>query len=255
MSQSYRQISAQLAQQIKLVMTDVDGTIAGGGEPASPAVARAVERLEGLRISVGLVSGRTLPELEQMAYDLGITGPVIAENGGVAKLKVGAELVDLGYSRQPALEALEKLEALYPGVVKERADNKDRLIDVVISSDGIKPAELRRHIGETQLLDSGYILHLMQAGISKGKTLKSLLRTLPDKLTTDDVIIFGDSLTDMSLFELFPHGVLVPNPTLDTQHRQELEQVAGYISDRISEAGFIEVTFHILDIRSNIPHR
>ena len=55
----------------------------------------------------------------------------------------------------------------------------------------------------------------------------------------------------MSLFELFPHGVLVPNPTLDVHHRQELEQVAGYISDRASEEGFIEVTSHILNVRSN----
>lgn len=252
MSQSFRKISAQLARQIKLVMTDVDGTIAAGGEPAGTAVTQAIHCLEEQRITVGLVSGRTLPELEQMAHDLDITGPIIAENGGVAKLKVGAGLVDLGYSRQPALEALGKLQKMYPGVIKERSDNKDRIIDVVFFSDSIKPAELRNHLGETQLLDSGYIFHLMKAGISKGKTLKRLLGMLPDKnLSASDVIIFGDSLTDMSLFELFPHCVLVPNPLLAGQHRKELEKVAGYISDSASEAGFVEVTTHILNVRSN----
>ncbi|MEK7352912.1 MAG: hypothetical protein AABZ77_00200, partial [Chloroflexota bacterium] len=70
-------------------------------------------------------------------------------------------------------------------------------------------------------------------------------------LSASNVIIFGDSLTDMSLFELFPHCVLVPNPLLASQHRQKLEQVAEYISDGASEAGFIEVTSHILNIRSN----
>ena len=233
-------------------MTDVDGTIAAGGEPAGAGVAQAIRRLEEQCITVGLVSGRTLPELEEMARDLDIHGPIIAENGAVAKLKVGAELVDLGYSRQPALDALGKLQKLYPGVVKERVDNKDRIIDVVFFSDSIKPSELRSHLGETQLLDSGYIFHLMQAGISKGKTLKRLLGILPDKdLSASNVIIFGDSLTDMSLFELFPHCVLVPNPLLASQHRQKLEQVAEYISDGASEAGFIEVTSHILNIRSN----
>ena len=38
MSKSYLQISSQLARQIKLVMTDVDGTIAAGGEPATAQV-------------------------------------------------------------------------------------------------------------------------------------------------------------------------------------------------------------------------
>ncbi len=235
-------------------MTDVDGTIAAGGEPAGPGVAEAVRRLEQQQIAVGLVSGRTLPELEQMAHDLDIHGPIIAENGAVAKLKVDAPLVDLGYSRQPALEALEKLQKLFPGV-KGRVDNKDRIIDVVFFSDSVKPSELRNHIGETQLLDSGYVFHLMQAGISKGKTLKRLLGMLPDKsLSASDVIIFGDSLTDMSLFELFPHFVLVPNPLLAKQHRQELESFfgrTGYVSDGISELGFIEVTSHILNARLN----
>ena len=250
MSQSYRQISAQLARQIKLVMTDVDGTIAAGGEPAGPGVAQAVRRLEEQRITVGLVSGRTLPELEQMARDLAITGPIIAENGGVAKLKVGAGLVDMGYSRQPALEALKKLKALYPGSIRERADNKDRIIDVVFFADGIEPAEMRRHVGETQLLDSGYVLHLVQAGINKGKTLKKLLGILPQKgLSASDVITFGDSLTDLSLFELFPHCVLVLNPLLDAGHKREMEKVAEYVSDHNVEEGFVEVAEHILSLR------
>ena len=250
MSQSFRKISAKLAKQIKLVMTDVDGTIASGGEPAGPGVAEAVRRLMEQEITVGLVSGRTLPELEQMARDLAISGPIIAENGAVAKLNVNDGLLDLGYSRKPALSALKKLQRLYPGRVRVRSDNRDRIIDVVIFTDGIKPAELRRHIGEVQLLDSGYIQHLMQAGISKGDTLVKLLPLPPyKKLSAENIMVFGDSRTDISLFERFPHCVLVPNPLLTNDHRQELKNTAEYVSDRDSEAGFIEVTSHILNIR------
>ena len=250
MSQSFRKISSQLAKQIKLVMTDVDGTIAAGGEAAGPGVAEAVRRLMEQEITVGLVSGRTLPELEQMARDLAISGPIIAENGAVAKLNVNDGLLDLGYSRKPALSALKKLQRLYPGRVRVRSDNRDRIIDVVIFTDGIKPAELRRHIGEVQLLDSGYIQHLMQAGISKGDTLVKLLKLLPHKkLFAENIMVFGDSRTDISLFERFPHSVLVPNPLLTNDHRQELKNTAEYVSDRDSEVGFIEVTSHILNIR------
>jgi len=138
MPQSYRQISPRLVRQIRLVMTDVDGTITTGEDSISSVVFRVIRHLEEQDIIVGLVSGRTLPELESLAHDLGITGPIIAENGGVAKLKVNGGLVDLGYSRQPALKALEKLKALYPNAIKEREDNRDRLIDVVIWSQGVE---------------------------------------------------------------------------------------------------------------------
>ena len=250
MPQSYRQISSQLARQIRLVMTDVDGTITTGGDSISPGVLQSIRRLEEQDISVGLVSGRTLPGLESLARDLGITGPIIAENGGVARLKVDDGLVDLGYSRQPALEALEKLKALYPNAIKEREDNRHRLIDVVIWSHEVEVSELRRHLGKTQLLDSGYILHLMQEGISKGETLMRLLGEVADgSLSPANVMVFGDSATDISLFALFPHCVFITNPKLTTQQRQELRNIARYVSYLPVEEGFVEVVSHIVNVR------
>jgi len=251
MPQSYRQISPQLARQIRLVMTDVDGTITTGGDSISSVVFRVIRHLEEQGIIVGLVSGRTLPELESLAHDLGITGPIIAENGGVAKLKVNGGLVDLGYSRQPALKALEKLKALYPNAIKEREDNRDRLIDVVIWSHGVEVSELRRHLEKTQLLDSGYILHIMQEGISKGRTLMRLLGEIAHgSLSAANVMVFGDSATDISLFELFPHCVFITNPRLPTQQRKELKKIAKYVSDLPVEEGFVEVVSHIINVRT-----
>ncbi len=258
MPQSFRQISAQLARQIKLVMTDVDGTITSQ-EAADPAVSQAIRLLEEHGIMVGLVSGRTLPRLDRMARSLGVSGPLIAENGGVARLKADSGLLELGYSRQPALDALRKLQTRYPEAIKELPDNADRLIDLVIHSDGVAVSELRKHLEETlfpgqgtpQLLDSGYMLHLMQSGISKGKTLLNLIDKLAfDDLTSDNVITFGDSLTDMSLFEFFPNCVLILNPKLTPQHSEELEKIAGYVSEHSVEEGFIEVVSHIIDART-----
>ena len=251
MPKSYQQIPPQLARQIRLVMTDVDGTITTGGDSINPVVSQVIRRLEGQGIIVGLVSGRTLPELESLAHDLGITGPIIAENGGLAKLKVNGGLVDLGYSRQPALKALEKLKALYPNAIKEREDNRDRLIDVVIWSHGVEASELRRHLEKTQLLDSGYILHIMQEGISKGRTLMRLLGEIAHgSLSTANVMVFGDSTTDISLFELFPRCVFITNPKIPTQQRKELKKIAKYVSYLPVEEGFVEVVSHIINVRT-----
>ena len=251
MPQSYQRISPQLARQIKLIITDVDGTITGGGNYISSAVSRAIYRLQEHNIIVGFASGRTLPELESLAHELGITGPIIAENGGVAKLSVNDELVDLGYSRQPALEALIKLKTLYPNAIREREDNKDRLIDVVIWSCGIEVPELRRHLVQTQLLDSGYILHLMQEGISKGRTLLKLLDTVAgENLTNTDVMVLGDSTTDVSLFKLFPHCVFITNPKLTAPQWHGLKKIARYASNLPVEEGFVEVISHIISVRT-----
>ena len=160
--------------------------------------------------------------------------------------------MDLGYSRQPAFEALEKLMKLFPGAIREREDNKDRLVDVVIYSQGVTPEELRRHLGGTQLLDSGYILHLMQEGISKGKTLIRLLEGIEgDSLSQKEVIVIGDSLTDISLFELFPYSVLIINPRLPLEQIEMMRERARFVSSLTFDEGFVEVASHLIKARGS----
>jgi phosphoglycolate phosphatase (TIGR01487 family) len=250
MAQSYREMVPKLARQIRLVMTDVDGTLTHGGDSLSAVVLEGIRRLEKGGIVVGLVSGRTLPGLESLASDLGVSGPIIAENGGVAKLKAGGELVDLGYSREPAIKALARLKRLFPNAIVEREDNQYRLVDVVFRSQGVQAEELTRHLEDAELLDSGYILHLMQKGVSKGRTLTRLLGEIGDgNLSPEEVLVFGDSSTDLSLFQLFPHSVLIDNPRLAPEQRQVLQKVAQYASDLPFGEGFAEVAFHILAVR------
>jgi len=252
MSISYRHITPTLASQIRLVITDVDGTLNYGGDSVSTEVSEVISCLQEQGIIIGLASGRTLPMLESMASDLGISGPLIAENGGVAKLKANDELMNLGYSRQSALKALKKLKTLFPDALKEREDNKDRLVDVVFWAYGIATEELIKHLGDTQLLDSGYILHLMQKDVSKGRTLMRLLGEIGDgNLSPANVVVFGDSLTDISLFELFPHSVQIINPRLSFELSQPLQELAEYFSELPVDQGFAEVARHIINTRDS----
>jgi phosphoglycolate phosphatase len=249
MVQPYRQITPELVSRLKLVMTDVDGTLVLSGDALSQNVVASIRRLETLGIKVGLISGRTMPKLESMAASLGISGPIIAENGGVAKLATGGRLLDLGYCREPALKTLEELKKLYPQSIRGREDNLERLIDVVFWADGINLEEIKPHLGQNQLLDSGYILHLMQKGISKGLTLRRILAASGDGFSAATVMIFGDSLTDISLFEMFPHSVLVTNPKLAEEHKKTLSKIASYSSSLDCGEGFAEVAFLIAEMR------
>lgn len=253
MTQSFRQIDRDTANRIRLIMTDVDGTLTPG-HGISPGVPEAVRRLEEAGITVGLVSGRTLSGLDTLATELRISGPVIAEDGGIARIKAGDELVDLGYSRQPALEALERLKKLFPGTIVEREDNKDRSVDLVFRSLEATPEQLEAYLQDVEFLDSGYILHLMQKGISKGKTLINLLSRIGDgKLSATEVMVFGDSPTDISLFERFPQSVLIINPRLSPQQSEMVTNATSFASERPFGEGFSEVALHILNLRQNLP--
>ena len=250
MAESYQRITPRLARQIRLAMTDVDGTITSGDGSFSSVVLEAVHRLEEQGIMVGLVSGRNLPKLESFAGDLGISGPIIGENGAVARAKPEGEVIDLGYSQRPAIEALEKLKALFPDAIEERDWNKYRTVDLVFRTHGVESEELRKHLEDVELLDSGYVLHLVQKGVSKGKTLLRLLDKIGDgSLSPDEVLVIGDSSTDMSLFQSFIHSVLVPNPRLPAEQVQMLRNVAKYESDLPFGEGFAQVVFHVLNAR------
>lgn len=251
MIKSYCKITPGTASRIKLVMADVDGTLNTGGDQVSPAVSGAIRRLKESGIIVGLVSGRTDPMIQSMATRLDLGGPLISENGAVARLTCGGSHVDLGHSRQPALQALEKLKATYPGKIQEREDNTERLIDMVFRADGLSLEEIKACVADVQVLDSTYILHLMQKGIDKGKTLQRLLGRLDGaKIKPDEVLVIGDSMTDLSLFQLFPESVLIPNPNIPQADRETLRKAARYISDNEAGDGFTEAALHIIHART-----
>jgi phosphoglycolate phosphatase len=246
MSQSFRKIKREICVRLKLMMADVDGTLTAWETIGSP-VSEVISRLERRGISFGLVSGRTLPRLDPLALELGIKGPIIAENGGLAKLNVNQNLIDLGYSRQPALAAFSWLKELFPGSIRELPDNRDRQIDISFSADGIQPEEIRKYLKDVQVLDSGYMLHLLPDGISKGSTLKRLLTEFMKRhISPDEVMVFGDSATDVSLFTEFPNSVLIINPSLSDQNRKNMLQMAAFHSERTFGDGFLEVAEHVL---------
>jgi hydroxymethylpyrimidine pyrophosphatase-like HAD family hydrolase len=252
MSLSYQHITPALVRKTKLLMTDVDGTLTSIDDTISPAVFEVVLQMEKLGIIVGLVSGRTLPGLESLAHRLNISGPIIAENGAIARLKVDSELIEPGYSRKSSKEALEKLQLLYPGSIRGREDNAERLVDVVFRTDSIPKQALMQHLDDFQILDSGYIMHLLPAGISKGHTLLKLLGDVGhDGVSPEEVMVFGDSATDLSLFELFPHSVLIPNPGLAPELTDDVQRAATYIAGIPFGEGFVQVAQHIADIRAS----
>ncbi|MCX6013249.1 MAG: HAD hydrolase family protein [Chloroflexi bacterium] len=249
MSQSFRCMTSELAGKIKLVMTDVDGTLIAGGSTLGPEVVNSFHDLEKRGIKVGLISGRSIPFIDLWAGETGIRGPMVAENGGMARLN--GKLLNLGYSREPALKAFKKLKQLFPESITGREDNDYRFVDVVVRSE-IPPGKLRTYLDdEVQIIDSGYIMHIMQRQISKGNTLLELLPRLDPVISPEEVMVFGDSPTDASLFELFPHSVLIKNGRQPLSEVKKLQKIACYESEHNYGDGFAEVIAYMLAKRGN----
>jgi HAD superfamily hydrolase (TIGR01484 family) len=231
-------------------MTDVDGTITDILGYVEAIAQSALRALIDDGMTVGFVSGRTLPRLDPVALDIGINGPIIGENGGIVKLRPTGVLLNLGYSREPALRDLERLKQLYPNAIAPTEDDIDRKVDVGFKVQGVSTSELKKHIKRSELLDSGYMLHLLQKGVSKGGTLKRILPRIGDgKLSPEQVLVVGDSLTDLSLFQIFPHSILIRNHRLAAADRKTMEGAAEYVSRLEFGAGFARVARHILKLR------
>lgn len=66
---------------IRLISTDLDGTLLGEDRRVSEKNARALRACEARGIRVALVSGRCFESLAKTARDIGLCGPIISTNG------------------------------------------------------------------------------------------------------------------------------------------------------------------------------
>ncbi len=72
-----------LRSRFRVVVTDVDGTLTDRSRRLDPAAVAAVRALEDRGIPVLLATGNVLPVALALHRALGLTGPIVAENGGL----------------------------------------------------------------------------------------------------------------------------------------------------------------------------
>lgn len=204
-----------------LVFTDLDGTLLDHHtydfSPALPALAR----LKAASIPVIPVSSKTLAELDVHLSEMGLDGPVVAENGAVIRLPGEPEiLTPPGYPR-----IVEILDELRKGYGFRFTDFADMQVAQVVESTGLKPDgarlamqrqasepllwqdsdialnDFRRHI-ETcglRLLQGGRFLHVL-GDIDKGRAIRQLASRLnPGNQVELHSIGLGDSKNDVAM--------------------------------------------------------
>jgi phosphoglycolate phosphatase (TIGR01487 family) len=223
---------------MKALVTDIDGTITDAGRRiALPAIA-AIRRLVDGGIPVVLASGNTLCFMDGIAKMIGTDGTVVCENGGVWRRGFLGEPVIEG-DRRVTLGAFEDLREHCAGlgIPVEPFSHGLRYADVAFAR--TLPADQVRHIlrdHPVEVLDTGFAIHLQQAGISKATALRGVARAMG--LEPADFVAIGDSENDTEMIKAAGAGAAVGNAVPGAK------AAADFVATAPFGGGFVEAVDH-----------
>lgn len=200
-----------------ILATDLDGTFAGGTADDRERLQRTLRELPGTVLIY--VTGRSVPAAREIMRDAPLPHPdyLIADVG--TSFRGGPEL-------QPIEEIEAQIEAVWPGKapirermhgvagLEEQEIDADRRVSYWIREGGMDEAIARAADAlaglEVDLVASADVyLDVLPRGVNKGTTLRRVLQWL-DRGEAD-VVVAGDTLNDLALFDTGLCGVVVGN--------------------------------------------
>ena len=219
----------------RAVVTDVDGTLTGPDRRLDARAALAVRRLESRGIPVVLATGNVLPIALALHRSLGLSGPIVAENGGLVYWQANREeRVERLADRRVALRAFRALrDAGLP--VRRLFTDRWRETEVALVPN-VSIARIRRALAGEPIrvasIGTGYAIHLMEAGTGKLPALRRAL--LPLGLTPSDCVVLGDGDNDAAMLRASGFGVSFASGS------PAARRAARYVTRRSFGAGFVE---------------
>ncbi|WP_310727358.1 trehalose-6-phosphate synthase [Streptomyces sp. N2A] len=227
----------------KVLVTDLDGTLLGGDRADRRRLRAALDRHP--EVIVVFATGRSLASVERILdRDPLVPRPrwIIAD--------VGASVID-GSDRSRVDVVQNQLREGWPGHgrVRERMarfpelEYQEGVVQEGRCSFFLRPGRLTddiatavRELGCGWTYSAGRYFDVLPAPASKGRALALLARKL--QWSMESVLVAGDSLNDLSLFELGAHGVLMSGaePAL---RKRIADRTEVYRADRAGAAGIL----------------
>lgn len=217
---------------VRAIVVDLDGTLTDAKRWLCLDAIEMLRRCEGKGIPVMLASGNIVTTSLQVSKLLGLTGPVIAENGGVVHYQGQNEIFG---DKADCLKALVHVMRHLPA--KELFTNQCRLTEVCIEEDvGVDNVKKLLKTFPVDVNSTGFGIHIMPKGMDKVVGLKRSCTMLG--ISLEDVLAIGDSENDVKMVQASGRGAAVANAT------KELKAVAGYVCRRSHGAGVVEALKH-----------
>lgn len=217
----------------RAVVTDVDGTLTDRSRRLEPRAVAAVRSLEAQGIPVVLATGNVLPFALSLHRFVGLTGPIVAENGGlIYHATDGRSTVERCADVTIARRAFREL--VRRGVPARRLFT-DRWRETEVALEPTVPLTTVRRVlrGWPLTIEStGYAIHLMERGHGK---LPALVRALSFLgLTPRACVVLGDGDNDVAMLRAAGFGVSFPSGS------ERARRAAGYVTRAAYAAGFLE---------------
>jgi phosphoglycolate phosphatase len=217
----------------RAIVTDVDGTLTGRDRTIDPAAVAAIRTLESLGVPVVLATGNVLPIALALHRYLRLSGPIVAENGGlVYHGSRGEDRVErLADPRGPlaAYRALRRAGLPVRRLFTDRWRESEVGLEPTVPVDRIRAALAGRDL---TIEFTGYAIHLMAAGAGKLPALRRALR--PQGLTLADCVVLGDGDNDIAMLEAAGFGVSFPSGSPGAR------RAARYVTRANYADGFVE---------------
>ncbi len=219
----------------RAVVTDVDGTLTGPDRRLDLGAVAAVRALEARGVPVVLATGNVLPIALALHRSLGLSGPIVAENGGLIYRRTGGkDVVERLADRGVALRAYRALRrAGLP--VRPLFTDRWRESEVALEP-SVALARIRALLVSGRLpveaIGTGYAVHLMERGAGKLPALRRALRPLG--LVPADCVVLGDGDNDAEMLRASGFGVSFASGSAAAR------RAARYVARSEYASGFVE---------------
>ena len=218
---------------LRAVVTDIDGTLTDQDRRLDLEASQLLRQLEGSGVRVILATGNVLPIALAVHRSVGLSGPIVAENGGLLYTRVdGADVVVRLADRRPAWTAYQRIrKAGIP--VRRLFTDRWRETEVALEPT-VSPRRLAPVIrGLPVFVEStGFAVHLMQKGAGKLPAVRRALGPLGFGL--EDCLVAGDGDNDVGILQAAGWAVSFASASLRAR------RVANYVARSEYACGFVE---------------
>ena len=213
---------------IKAVVTDIDGTITDQRRHIQTQGIEALRKVRDDGIITMVASGNALPVAYGLHTFIGMSGPIIAENGGMV---AHGEEVFKAYGNQIALKAFEYLKERMP--VERLFTDRWRETQVSLKPT-VDPREVEHALADWDIMveATGFAIHLMEVGNSKLRGVQKACEILG--IDVSEVAAFGDSDNDAKMLRGCGAGIAVANAS------PAAKEAADYVARRPYSDGVVE---------------
>lgn len=212
---------------IKVLATDVDGTITDKNRRGCLSAIETIHRVEDMGIPVIIVTGNILCFTNALTTFLSTSGGIVAENGGV--IDMGKPEVLGNY--EICNEAYKYLKAELP---VEKVENSNLRVSEIALTRKV-PVEAIKDVlwnHPVKVYDSKFAIHITDPEVNKGSSLLKVAGVMGVK--PEEIMAVGDSENDIEFLSAAGLKVAVSNAD------DELKSIADYVAKKPHGDGFKE---------------